>query len=81
MAVSIGSPFDVIKSRMMVGKTVNGQTVLYSGIPEAVSHLFKEKGLKGFYGGYFVNCSRIISWNVAMFLTKEKLTSLYFKAK
>jgi hypothetical protein len=81
MAVSIGSPFDVIKSRMMVGKTVNGQTVLYSGIPDAVSHLFQEKGLKGFYGGYFVNCSRIISWNVAMFLTKEKLTSLYFKAK
>lgn len=81
MAVSIGSPFDVIKSRMMVGKMVNGQNVLYSGIPEAVSHLFQEKGIKGFYGGYLINCSRLISWNVAMFLTKEKLTSIYFNRK
>lgn len=53
---SVGSPFDVIKSRMMAGKDVNGKKVLYKGIGEAVKDLYRQNGLKGFYGGYAINC-------------------------
>ena len=69
--MTVGSPFDVIKSRMMDGKMVDGKKVLYSSIGDAVSSLYKEKGMSGFYAGYVANCSRIISWNIVMFLTKE----------
>lgn len=57
MAVSVGSPFDVIKSRMMDGKMVDGKKVLYSSIGDAVQNLYQDKGLKGFYAGYIANCS------------------------
>jgi len=40
MAVSVGSPFDVIKSRMMDGKMVDGKKVLYSSIGDAVQNLY-----------------------------------------
>jgi hypothetical protein len=36
VAVTVGSPFDVIKSRMMDGKMVDGKKVLYSSIGDAV---------------------------------------------
>lgn len=75
VAVTIGSPFDVLKSRMMDGKMVDGKKVLYGGISEAVGSLYKENGLKGFYAGYIANCSRIISWNIVMFLSKEWITN------
>jgi len=41
-AVVVGSPFDVLKSRMMDGKIVDGKKVMYGGIGEAVSSLAKE---------------------------------------
>ena len=54
-AVLCGSPFDVIKSRMMDGKIVGNKKVLYNSIGEAVQTLFKEKGIKGFYAGFNAN--------------------------
>ena len=70
-AVLVGSPFDVVKSRMMDGRIVDGKKVMYNSIGEAVGSLFKERGLKGFYAGFNANFSRIVSWNVVMFLSKE----------
>lgn len=54
-AVSVGSPFDVIKSRMMDGKIVNGKKVLYKSIGEAVTTLYKKEGFYGFYAGFSAN--------------------------
>ncbi len=54
-AVVCGSPFDVIKSRMMDGKLVNGKKVLYNSIYEAIGTLYKEKGVLGFYAGFLAN--------------------------
>ena len=74
-AVLCGSPFDVIKSRMMDGKLVNGKKVLYNSIFEAVGSLYKEKGMIGFYAGFTANVQRIVSWNVVMFMTREFIYS------
>lgn len=41
-AVLVGSPFDVLKSRMMDGKLIDGKKVMYNSIGEAVGSLFKE---------------------------------------
>ena len=70
-AVFFGSPFDVIKSRMMDGKIVNGKKVLYGSIRESVFSLYKEKGFLGFYAGIVPNLQRVISGNVIMFMTRE----------
>ena len=40
MAVSVGSPFDVIISRMMDGKIVDGKKVLYSSSGDGVQNLY-----------------------------------------
>ena len=70
-AVVVGSPFDVVKSRMMDGRMVDGKKVMYKSIGEAVGSLYKERGFGGFYAGFNANFSRIVSWNVVMFLSKE----------
>lgn len=75
IAVLCGSPFDVIKSRMMDGKVVNGKKMLYGSIFEAVGSLFREKGVVGFYAGFSANVQRIVSWNVVMFMTRELIYS------
>lgn len=39
----------------MAGREVNGQKMLYKGVLDAVKDLYKQNGVKGFYGGYLVN--------------------------
>lgn len=81
VAATVGSPFDVIKARMQDGKLIDGKKVLYNSIGEAVVTLFRDRGLKGFYAGYIANCSRIISWNIVMFMTKEYITNNFLVRK
>lgn len=73
MAVLFGSPFDVIKSRVMDGKLVDGKKVPYNSILEAVRMLAKEKGFVGFYAGFNMNFQRLLSWNIIMFMTREQI--------
>lgn len=73
MAVVFGSPFDVIKSRVMDGKMVDGQKIPYNSVFEAVRILGKEKGFVGFYAGFNANFQRLLSWNIVMFMTREQI--------
>ena len=73
LAVIFGSPFDVIKSRIMDGKLVDGKKVPYNSIWEAVKMLNREKGFLGFYAGFGPNFQRLLLWNVAMFMVREQV--------
>jgi solute carrier family 25 uncoupling protein 8/9 len=72
-AVAFGSPFDVLKSLIMDGKTVNGTKVPFSSIWDATKHVYNNKGLTGFYAGFNANFQRLVSWNVIMFMGREQI--------
>ena len=78
LVVILGSPADVIKSRVMDGKMVDGKKVPYSSVFEAVNSLNKEKGLSGFYKGFNANICRLVGWNMIMFITREQVIN-HFK--
>lgn len=65
-AVCIGSPVDVVKSRMM------GDSSAYKGTLDCFIKTLKNDGPLAFYKGFIPNFGRLGSWNVIMFLTLEQ---------
>lgn len=70
-AVCVGSPVDVVKSRMMGAKP--GE---YSNIIDCFIKTAKNDGILAFYKGFMPNFGRLGSWNVVMFLTLEQVKKL-----
>ncbi|KAJ6750244.1 hypothetical protein OIU85_000842 [Salix viminalis] len=64
-AVCIGSPVDVVKSRMMGDST-------YKNTLDCFIKTLKNDGPLAFYKGFIPNFGRLGSWNVIMFLTLEQ---------
>jgi solute carrier family 25 uncoupling protein 8/9 len=73
LAVGFGSPFDVLKSLIMDGKTENGVKVPFTSIWDATKYVFRKKGVAGFYAGLNANFQRIVSWNIIMFMAREQI--------
>jgi solute carrier family 25 uncoupling protein 8/9 len=71
-AVCIGSPVDVVKSRMM------GDSAYKSTIDCFVKTL-KNDGPLAFYKGFLPNFARLGSWNVIMFLTLEQVQKFFVR--
>ncbi|CAI7791381.1 unnamed protein product [Closterium sp. NIES-54] len=67
-AVCIGSPVDVVKSRVMGDSS--GQ---YKGTLDCFLKTFRNDGVLAFYKGFIPNFGRLGSWNVIMFLTLEQV--------
>ncbi|XP_065854295.1 mitochondrial uncoupling protein 1 isoform X1 [Euphorbia lathyris] len=65
VAVCIGSPVDVVKSRMM------GDSA-YKSTLDCFIKTLKNDGPLAFYKGFIPNFGRLGSWNVIMFLTLEQ---------
>lgn len=65
-AVCIGSPVDVVKSRMM------GDSSAYTSTIDCFVKTLKNDGPLAFYKGFIPNFGRLGSWNVIMFLTLEQ---------
>jgi solute carrier family 25 (mitochondrial uncoupling protein), member 8/9 len=74
IAVCVGSPVDVVKSRVMGDKVGK-----YTGVVNCFVKTFTEDGLLAFYKGFIPNFARLGSWNVAMFLTLEQVKALMTK--
>ncbi|WZZ52587.1 hypothetical protein YC2023_052694 [Brassica napus] len=72
-AVCIGSPVDVVKSRMM-GDSAYKNTI------DCFVQTLQSDGPMAFYKGFIPNFGRLGSWNVIMFLTLEqvKMTNATF---
>ncbi|CAL0302648.1 unnamed protein product [Lupinus luteus] len=64
-AVCIGSPVDVVKSRMM-------GDLSYKSTLDCFVKTLKNDGISAFYKGFIPNFGRLGSWNVIMFLTLEQ---------
>ncbi len=64
----VGSPVDVVKSRVMGDKTG-----AFSGVLDCFVKTAKQDGLSAFYKGFLPNFGRLGSWNVVMFLTLEQV--------
>lgn len=62
-ACVVGSPVDVLKTRIM-----NAKPGEYSGVLDCVIKTFKE-GPLAFYKGFSSNANRIVSWNIVMFVS------------
>ena len=73
MAVSICSPLDVIKSRLMNGHFVDGQKVLYRSVYHAITDLYRRGGILSFYSGMNAFFFRVVNWNIIMFMTREQI--------
>lgn len=71
IAVCVGSPVDVVKSRIMADKS--GQ---FSGVLNCFVKTFANEGIFAFYKGFIPNFARLGSWNCVMFLTLEKMKVL-----
>lgn len=76
IAVTVGSPLDVLKSQIIEGKMLeDGSKIPYKNMRVAVADIYSRGGLSSFYKGFTANCQRVVSWNVLMFMTKEKVLS------
>ncbi|KAF5809836.1 putative mitochondrial carrier UCP, mitochondrial carrier domain superfamily [Helianthus annuus] len=69
-AVLIGSPIDVVKSRMM------GDSI-YKSTLDCMVITLRVEGALAFYKGFLPNFGRLGSWNVIMFLTLEQIRRLF----
>ncbi|KAH7293717.1 hypothetical protein KP509_28G038800 [Ceratopteris richardii] len=73
IAVCVGSPVDVVKSRMM------GNSSAYTGTIDCFVKTLRNDGPAAFYKGFVPNFGRLGSWNVIMFLTLEQAKKLFTK--
>jgi solute carrier family 25 uncoupling protein 8/9 len=72
-AAVVGSPVDVIKTRIMNSvRTKVIQKGEYSGLVDCIWKTMKE-GPLAFYKGFSSNASRIVTWNIFMFVSLGQL--------
>ncbi|CAN8253262.1 unnamed protein product [Cochlearia groenlandica] len=71
-AVCIGSPIDVVKSRMMGDST-------YRNTIDCFVKTMKTEGIMAFYKGFLPNFTRLGTWNVVMFLTLEQVKKVFLR--
>ena len=71
-ATCFGSPFDVIKTRMM------SKSVPYTGVIDCVTKTIRNDGIFAFYNGFVANFMRIGTWNIVMFVVYEQIRKRMF---
>jgi len=75
LAVIFGSPFDVVKTRMM--SSAKGSGEYYKNPLDCVIKTLKKEGPLAFYDGFIANCSRLVTWNIVMFMSLQQLRRIY----
>ncbi|XP_077238817.1 mitochondrial uncoupling protein 2-like [Tasmannia lanceolata] len=71
-AVCIGSPVDVVKSRMMGDSN-------YKSTLDCFIKTLRNEGPLAFYKGFIPNFVRLGTWNVIMFLTLEQVKKFFMR--
>jgi len=72
VACVVGSPVDVLKTRIMNRKPGDGQSI--AGL---VGSMVAKEGPLAFYKGFTANFMRLGAWNVVMFVSLEKIKGLF----
>lgn len=77
-ATLLGSPVDVVKTRVMSAKkNATGEAPAFKGPLDCAFKILKTEGPLGFYAGFIPNFARIGSWNIVAFVTLEQLRAVY----
>uniref|UniRef100_A0A0A9YYM4 Mitochondrial uncoupling protein 3 n=1 Tax=Lygus hesperus TaxID=30085 RepID=A0A0A9YYM4_LYGHE len=69
-AAFVGSPVDVLKTRLM---NQSNNMKQYNGVIHAFVTILRTEGFTAFYKGFTANASRIMSWNIVMFMAFEQI--------
>jgi solute carrier family 25 uncoupling protein 8/9 len=67
-ATLCASPVDVIKTRYM-----NSEPGTFKGAIDCGLKTFMQEGTSAFYKGFWPSFSRLVSWNIIMWLSYEQL--------
>ncbi|XP_023324437.1 mitochondrial uncoupling protein 2 isoform X1 [Eurytemora carolleeae] len=67
-ATLVASPVDVVKTRFM-----NSPAGQYRGAFHCAVRTARTEGLLAFYKGFNASCMRLVSWNIALWLTYEQI--------
>ena len=77
----MGTPADVVKSRMMNQPTQeNGQGLLYKNSFDCLMQTIKQEGFFGLYKGFFPCWLRMAPWSLTFWLSFEQIRR-FFGAK
>jgi len=76
LAACVGSPLDVIKTRVMQGARGPNGELMYTGMLHCFIRMLYEEGVGSFYDAFLLTYLRIGSWNLIMFITLEQLRKL-----
>ena len=71
-AVCVGSPVDVLKTRLM-----NAPKGFYNGPLDCIMKTYKDGGVGAFYKGFGPNLGRLASFNVVCFLAFEQVKKAF----
>lgn len=75
VATCIGSPADVVKTRLMSSPDS------YTGVVNCFSRMIAEEGLGSFYKGFVPNFMRLSLWSITCFIAMEKLKVMFAQQK
>eukprot|EP00088_Acartia_fossae_P010692 TRINITY_DN15344_c0_g1_i8.p1 TRINITY_DN15344_c0_g1~~TRINITY_DN15344_c0_g1_i8.p1 ORF type:complete len:321 (+),score=56.20 TRINITY_DN15344_c0_g1_i8:432-1394(+) len=67
-ATCVASPVDVVKTRYM-----NSPQGVYRGAAHCAITTARREGMMAFYKGFNASCVRLVSWNIALWLSYEQL--------
>jgi hypothetical protein len=70
-ATVLGSPMDVVSTRIMVNKSKGH----HSGMIATCQEMVMKEGFSSFYQGFVPNFLRIGSFNVVLWMAYEQITS------
>lgn len=73
VAVVVGSPIDVVKTRIMNAKPEADGSLTYRNTPHAFIKIMKSEGPFAFYNGFWPNFARLGSWAIVMFMSYEQI--------
>jgi len=77
VATCVGSPADVIKTRIMNQKVQPDGTREYRSFFHALVTIPRREGFFGLYKGFLPNFARIGSWNCIMFVSFERIKTQF----
>lgn len=74
-ATVLGSPWDVIGTRLMAPKA-KGEAKQVKGLFPFIGHMLRTEGIGAFYKGFVPNFARIGSFNIVLWLSYEQIKKL-----
>jgi len=77
IAVIVGSPIDVVKTRIMNAKPEPDGSLTYRSTLHAFGKIMKKEGPLAFYKGFIPNFARLGSWAIVMFMSYEQIKSTF----